>query len=84
MELNEKIVNRLKSPIYQTWDTIGPDALGAFPDADNKEALELCIDANRIEFVAEDVEASALISNLIKEHGYKKVLNFLNKNIKIN
>jgi hypothetical protein len=79
MKLDQEFINRVKEPIYDVWQTIGPDA-DEFTE-DNLEAIEACIDAGRLITEAEDKEAHDIIGELVAEHGYIKVLRFLGKHI---
>jgi len=79
MKLDQEFINRVQGPIYDTWQAIGPDAL-EFTE-DNLEAIELCIDADRLVTQTEDKEAQDIIDMLIAEHGYIRVLRFLGKHI---
>lgn len=81
MKLNQEFINRVKEPIYSVWQSVGPDAL-EFTE-DNLEAIEICIDADRLINVTEDKEAQDMIGMLIAEHGYIRVLRFLGKHIKL-
>jgi hypothetical protein len=79
MKLDKKVIEELKSPIVTTWNCIASDC--DFVE-NNMDALEMCIDANRLATFA-DASADALIHNLCVEHGYANVLDFLDKHIKI-
>lgn len=77
MQLDDKLVLRLRRPMNITWQQIAPDLYECCPNLDNEEAIEMCIDANRLAFNGEDEEADILVRELCKEHGYHTVLKFL-------
>jgi hypothetical protein len=83
MELNKAVIERLSSPMLRTWNAIGYDIYQSYADMgeelDNEDAIESCIDANRIDTYGEDPKAGKLVSALITAHGYPKVLKFLSK-----
>jgi len=80
MKLDQAVVTRLRQPMGKTWNYIGSDAMEFCTS--NAEAIEMCIDAGRLETCGNDKEASQLISELCKEHTYPKVLKFLSKNFR--
>jgi hypothetical protein len=79
MKLDQEFLEKVRGPIRRTWQYIYPDA----EVSNNAEAMELVLDANRMEFSlgAEGLAADKLISEACKEHGYKKVDKFLCKHI---
>jgi hypothetical protein len=81
MKLDQEFLDKVSGPIRETWQHIYPDAeVGS-----NAEAMELVLDANRMEMNlgAKGREADKLISEATKEHGYKKVDKFLCKHIQL-
>jgi hypothetical protein len=68
------------------WNSIGADLLDAFiPDEDgddptNMEAIENCIDANRLKRAGHRDAEDAIMAQ-VKIHGYHKVLRYLSKHI---
>jgi hypothetical protein len=76
MQLDKAVVDQLRHPMWLVWNYIGSDCMVD----DNECAIEMCIDADRLTTCAEAPEADKLIGELIKEHGYNKVLKFLSKN----
>ena len=88
MELTKANVQSLSQPLYQVWNAIGYDMYDVFDDPECDEELtpeviiECCIDANRLTTFVDGEEgkaAEALVTQLIKEHGYDEVLKFLAK-----
>ena len=70
----------LTHAIYQTWGAIAAD----LPDeVDNAEAMELCIDANRLQSLGNSWEADQLVQDAIKMHGYSAVFDFLCSKIQV-
>lgn len=86
MQLNKSVVDRLSPAMNATWNYIGYDLVNSIAECGermtNAHAIEGCIDANRLASCGNDSEADKLVSELIKEHGYKKVFNFLKRNFK--
>jgi len=80
MELNDEALAVLKPAIITTWNCI-------YADCDevesNEECLELCIDANRLHGCGNSPKADKLITELVEEHGYDKVMEFLNDHINL-
>jgi hypothetical protein len=81
MKLDKTVVETLKKPINATWNYIGSDVY-EMCDGDNECALEMCIDADRLTTCGNDASATTLVRDLIKEHGYAKVLKFLSRNFR--
>lgn len=75
-------LSHIKNAVYITWEAIGPDAIELVGD-DNLEALELCLDADRLNTHNKDQMGVLLFNELIDEFGYVAVLEFLNKHIKL-
>ena len=80
MELNKKFVEKVEPVIYQIWDQIGLDVLKG-PDIDNEQAVEACLDSDKIEIFTGNTEIATLIREVCAIHGYGLVLNYLNKHI---
>lgn len=85
MELNAGTLERLMPSILLVWNSIGSDVEALYENKmpPNEEAIEMCIDASRLEEFANDSQADDIIVSLCKQHGYDKVLSFLSKNILI-
>lgn len=65
------ISKNLKSAINSVWQYIG----GEFPeDIPNEDAVEMCLDADRLTSCADNPEAHREYQELIKTHGFTKVL----------
>lgn len=86
MELTKANVADLSQPLYQVWNAIGYDLYAAVEECgetlDAEGIIECCIDADRLTFFVEGEQgqaAQALVTSLIAEHGYTKVLKFLAK-----
>ena len=77
MELNNDFLKQVEPAILAGWDYINADIPG---EADNHEAIETTIDANRLTMIGYK-DADQLIMQAVKEHGYSKVMKFLVKNI---
>ena len=83
--LDAALLDKVRSPIQSTWGVIYPDA----GRCSNVEALELCLDADRLTFhadahvAAEHKEADRLIEAALNQHSYQKVMRFLSKNIRL-
>lgn len=79
MELNNDFLKQVEMPIIQTWGYVAADMP---EDTDNHEAIETCIDANRLDMSGHKA-ADGLIIQAVKEHGYEKVMKFLKKHIQL-
>jgi uncharacterized membrane protein YcaP (DUF421 family) len=81
MKLDQEFLEKVRGPIQSTWQYIYPDA----EVSSNAEAMELVLDANRMEtnLGAAGKAADQLISEACKEHGYQKVDKFLCKHIRL-
>lgn len=81
MQLDQEFLKKVKPAIVQVWNYIQADIEES---CTNAEAMELCLDANRIStFVTGGKEIDALIEQASKEHGYAKVDKFLCKHIQL-
>ena len=85
--LDAAFIAAVRSPILGAWQEIAMDVADV---SKNDEAIELCIDADRLSSMAstgrakdEAKAADKLISDAIASHGYPKVLKFLSKNIRL-
>lgn len=77
--MQEVNLTPLVKAIYQVWDQIGPDALEFVED--NEEAIEMCLDANRLEYYSNNQEAIRLYNFLTSNYGYDKTLSMLSKKV---
>jgi len=77
MKLDQDFLAVVRGPIRRVWNGINAD----IGDCSNKEAIELCLDADRIVQMTNSQVAEDAIVSAIKEHGLNKVYNFLSKNI---
>lgn len=78
-ELNEAVVARLARPMAQVWDQISMEIGDEIEN--NSEAVELVIDANRLDLLGNDREADDLVRALIEAHGYEAVLAYLGAHV---
>jgi hypothetical protein len=81
LKLDENFLASVKRPILQVWNSIGYDSLELSPRLKNAEAIEGCLDADRIVSEAKNPEAQKLLRAAYEAHGFEKVLRFLSKNI---
>ena len=81
MKLDQTVVATLKPAMMATWNYIGHDVY-EMCDGDNLCAVEMVIDADRLDMCGGDAAANLLVRELCKEHGYSKVLKFLNKHFR--
>jgi hypothetical protein len=65
-----------------TWQQIAADLYECSPDLSNDEAIEACVDADRLLFNGESAEAHAEMKALCAEHGYHAVLDALSARFK--
>ena len=80
MKLDNAVVDQLRHPIWLVWNYIGSDCIDSVDD--NECAIEMCIDADRLTTCADAPEADKLVGELVREHGYNKVLKFLSNNFR--
>jgi len=66
----------IKPAIRKVWNYIGMDVEDACGN-NNEEAIEVCIDADRLTMCADEPEADALVKAVLKTADYSKVLKFL-------
>ena len=76
--LDTAVLKVIRPAMLATWNYIGSD-VEEMCDGDNEQAVEMCIDADRLLICGKDAAAHALVSALIAQHGYVKVLKFLEK-----
>lgn len=76
----EAALPQLRPAILRTWQAIAEEDVGV---SSNAEAMELCLDANRLANTGNDKKADDLLHDLIKKHGYPAVLKFLCKKISL-
>lgn len=71
----------LRQAILQVWNDIAPcvEALAS----DNTEAIEMCIDADRLVLLAESPEAQDEMRALVAYLGYPQALSFIASQITI-
>lgn len=88
MKLDAALIKKLNAPMWATWNAIGYDIQQACSESgeelDNEQAVEACIDANRLAFFGGDTgkECDELVRDLCVEHGYHTVLKFLCQHFK--
>ena len=84
--LTPEFINLVNNPINNVWQTIGSDLYAVVEECGdtlgNEEAIECCIDANRLTMYGHK-DAENAIDNAVKQHGYGKVHKYLCKNIKL-
>lgn len=73
----QQVVDDLRPAVEQVWDQIGNDVLAVdchrLTDFPNAEAVECCIDANRLQLLA-SAEDQRKLDSAIKTFGYTRVL----------
>lgn len=86
MKLNKDFIKAINGPIWLTWNYVSPDV----GECDNEEAIEICLDADRMTMLAqgsreleEGKAADKLIDEAIKEHGYEAVMAYIADNIQL-
>jgi hypothetical protein len=86
MKLDQDFIKIVYAPIWATWNAISPDA----HCDDNEEAIELCLDADRLITTAqgtlaekEALDADMAIDEAINKHSYEAVIKFLSKNVQL-
>ena len=79
-EMNSTNLSILKRAVENTWSQIGHD----IGDVPNDEAIEACVDADRLEYNGDDEEANKLFRAICNKHSYHAALQWLSNNISIN
>ena len=72
-EITDAQWDKLKQSCYRVWSYVASDALSEGPIS-NSEAMELCLDANRLLSNAHDKESDDLVGHICHLGGYS-VLN---------
>lgn len=84
IKLNKEVIERLREPIRDTWQIIGPDVYdGIETPLTNKGAIEIVIDANYISIHGEDKEAEEIVDKLCLDYSVNKVVNYLSRHINL-
>lgn len=87
IELDDRIVDRLRSPIMLVWQLFGHIVVDECKQMgepfDNETAIECCVDADRLRESGKDRGAADLFDLIVTEHGYPSVLKFLSQQIKL-
>jgi len=71
----------LKKAILQVWNDIAPDVEDFHPD--NEDAIEMCIDADRLVTFAKSQEAKDQLRALLDQFGYQATLTYLASHINL-
>jgi hypothetical protein len=79
IELSDSELATLKTAFSRAWGAVASDVE---PD-DNDEAVEICIDADRLETYGRSKEARLIVDRLANEHTYGAVLSFLSAKIRL-
>lgn len=79
--LNKDFVNAVKRAIQTTWGAIAPDA--AEMCESNEEAMEMCLDADRMLTFGKDKAAYDLVTQAMTQCGYLPTLKFLAASIQL-
>lgn len=86
MQLEQALIN-LRPAIVKCWQQIGFDVLESVESCgdsiDNFTAVEACIDADSLLLVCNNKPAWELAKTIIREHGYDRVLKFLDQHIQL-
>jgi hypothetical protein len=84
VKLDKETAGQLEDAISNVIGQVGGDWEEGFEyegrdDFTNIEAIEAALDADNLLTIAKDEDAWNLANSLMKRHGYKKVLKFLDK-----
>lgn len=86
MQLDNAFLRLVSPGIYAVWNTIGNDVMNCAEECgesvSNGEAIESCIDADRLAMYGY-ADANGVIDSAIKDQTYDKTMKFLKKNIKL-
>lgn len=87
MKLDKALINKVQAAVQRTWNYIGCESAQLAQECGesltNVAAMEGCIDAGRLTFVAKDVEAEQLVGAAIDEHGWDKTVRYLSRHIRL-
>lgn len=77
----------LEPAIWQCWSQIAPDifacAEACGDSVDNREAIEACLDADRLLLVCNLEHAHELYKQVVKAHGWNETVEFFDQHIKL-
>lgn len=77
----------LLGAIQEVWQEIGSDTMMCAQECgeevSNEEAIESCIDADRLTTIAQSPESDAEVSLLIKQHTYTGMMKQLRKELQL-
>ena len=80
--LTPELKASLKETIIKVWNDIAADALDCCDDTpDNEEAIEWCIDADRLLINGQSATMNTLVQGLCRMHGPNAVLKYLSSYI---
>lgn len=86
MELKQSL-SVLEPAIWQCWSQIASDvfecAQACGCRVSNREAIEACLDADRLLLVCNLTEAHALFKSVVQLHGWEKTARFFARHIKL-
>jgi len=90
MKLDKDTLAKISPAINRTWDQLAGDTMAMYSEPGcgrptNKGLLELTLDANYISMYGGTggEEVDKIVTELIKEHSHKKVINWLSRNINL-
>jgi|APFre7841882654_1041346.scaffolds.fasta_scaffold315815_1 hypothetical protein len=81
MQIDGAFLALVRPVIFDTWQQIGFDCQEFCED--NEQAVEMCIDADRLLLNGDSPEANAAVMEACVEHGYRQVLAYLASKIQL-
>lgn len=81
MQLDQHFLNTVRAAVNTAWQQIAWD-VDALCES-NEEAVEMCLDADRLLINAEDQVAHAAVKMAVQANGYQPTLQFLAQNISL-
>lgn len=81
MQLDTHFINTVRAAVNKAWQQIAWDVMELCED--NEQAVEMCIDADRLLLNGEDQVAHAAVKMAVQQNGYHKTLKYLAANIQV-
>jgi hypothetical protein len=86
MKLDKEVLAKVQGPFMKAWNYVAADTMQMLQEQNvrpkNKELIEGVLDGGNYDLAA-GKEAYDFMQELYKEHGFNKVVNWLNRNIKL-
>lgn len=81
MQLDQHFLNMVRPAVQKAWQQIAWDVEGLCEN--NLEAVEMCLDADRLLLNAEDAVAHSAVKMAFRTNGLEATIRFLSSNIQL-